>query len=85
MCTCNLQIDVQDLEQQTTSQVSDFLVRGFPCNAPIDEVNYDYINGGYSPLNEVFIYGQNVHDTFVDYLGRIPLGSPSNPRKILGN
>lgn len=66
-------VEVQDLEQGSENQP--FVTRGFPCHAPNDSVEFDVINGGYSPLNEVFIYSQNVHDCFVAWAGRPPLGS----------
>ena len=66
-------VEVQDLEQQSESRP--FITRGFPCHAANDSSNFDKINGGYSPLNEVFIYSQNVHDCFRDWVGRPPLGN----------
>lgn len=66
-------VEVQDLQQQSESLP--FITRGFPCDAPSDASGFDKINGGYSPLNEVFIYSQNVHDTFVNWVGRPPLGN----------
>jgi len=81
-------VDVTDLQQQSTSSMPVFLNRGFPCNAASDPVNFDVINGGYSPLNEVFIYAQNVHNAWMDWVGRPPLssGARDNPqfRKIKG-
>ena len=42
------------------------------------------MNGGFSPLNELFIHASLTYDAFVHYLGRGPLESLQESRKIQG-
>lgn len=74
------------MDQENNGAQSNYLwkVRGMPCHAVNDSQNFDYSNGGYSPMNEVYLYSMYTHDTFMATIGRAPIGSPTQSRIIKG-
>lgn len=73
-----------DLEKEGPGEQYFWKVRGMPCNAVGDTYNFDYVNGAFSPLNEVFVYSTYTHDLFMETLGRTPIGSSTESHIIQG-
>ena len=74
------------MDLQNNSPHTEYIwkVRGMPCHAVNDSQYFDYANGGYSPMNEVYLYSMYTHDTFMSTVGRAPLGSSTESRIIRG-
>lgn len=74
--------DVEVMNMMHTKQ-QQFVASDVPCMA-VPDPNFDYENGGFSAMNDVFYYSQKTHDMWVELLGRPPLGYSWSPAKILG-
>ena len=60
-----------------------FAASDIPCFAASDP-SFDYDNGGFSAMNDVFYYSQKTHDIWMELLERPPLGYSWKPIKIKG-
>lgn len=67
-----------DMRNGLPADNSEFLVRGFPCEAANESLAYDKTGNFYSPLNDIYRYAMYTHDMFMETIGRSPLGKTTS-------